>query len=316
MLTEPVLPQIPDSLRKLYPFRTRTFAVDGQKMSFVDEGAPDAPALVLLHGNPTWSFLYRKSISKLAERFRVIAPDHVGFGLSDKPSDPAYHTLERHIANLTALIDALELEKITLVLHDWGGPIGLGYATAHHENISRMLLMNTWGAPPPPGTKLKLPLALRILRSNLGEWLVRKFNVMVKRGIPSASERPIPAEVMAGYELPFAEPSSRTAMTAWERMIPLKPGDAACAKLAEIAAGLNGIQARVEILWGAKDPVFRSKLPAYMLRDRFPNSAEPVFLENASHFVPEDAPEQITDKLLEIFKPKPVKPQQTFNILP
>jgi cis-3-alkyl-4-acyloxetan-2-one decarboxylase len=316
MLTEPILPQIPDSLRKLYPFRTRTFAIDGQKISFVDEGAAEAPALVLLHGNPTWSFLYRKSISKLAERFRVIAPDHVGFGLSDKPVDPGYHTLERHVANLTALIEALKLEKITFTLHDWGGPIGLGYATAHPENVARILLMNTWGAPPPPGTKLKLPLPLRILRSKLGEWLVRKFNVMVKRGIPSASYRPISPEVMAGYELPFADPGSRTAMTAFERMIPLKPGDAAYGKLAEIAAGLKNIQGRVEILWGARDPVFRSKLPAYMLRDRFPNSAEPLFLENASHFVPEDAPEQITDKLLEIFKPKPVKPQQTFNILP
>jgi haloalkane dehalogenase len=316
MLTEPTLPQIPDSLRKLYPFRTRTFAFDGQKISFVDEGAASAPALVLLHGNPTWSFLYRKSISKLAERFRVIAPDHVGFGLSDKPTDPGYHTLERHVANVTALIDALKLEKVTFALHDWGGPIGLGYAAAHPGNVSRILLMNTWGDPPPPGTEFKLPLALRILRSSLGEWLVRNFNVMVKRGIPSASARPIPAEVMAGYVLPFAEPSSRTAMTAFERMIPLKPGDAAYAKLAEIRDGLNGIHARVEILWGARDPVFRTKLPAYMLRDRFPNSAEPVFLENASHFVPEDAPEQITDKLLEIFKPKPVKPQQTFNILP
>jgi pimeloyl-ACP methyl ester carboxylesterase len=120
---------------------------------------------------------------------------------------------------------------------------------------------------------------------------------------------------MAGYELPFTDPSSRTAMTAFERMIPLKPGDAAYARLAEISAGLKSIHARVEILWGARDPVFRSKLPAYMLRDRFPNSAEPVFLEGASHFVPEDAPEQITDKLLDIFKPKPIKPQQMFNIL-
>ena len=315
MLTEPSLPQIPESLRKLYPFRTRNLTVDGQKLSFVDEGAASAPALVLVHGNPTWSFLYRKSISKLAERFRVIAPDHVGFGLSDKPADPRYHTLDRQIANLNALIEALNLKKITFALHDWGGPIGLGYATSHPDNVSRILLMNTWAAPPPPGTNFKLPFALRVLRSNAGEWLVRNFNVMVKRGIPSASARPIPPEVMAGYELPFTDATSRAAMTAFERMIPLRPGDAAYSKLAEIAAGLKNVHARVEILWGARDPVFRSKLPAYMLRDSFPNSAEPIFLENASHFVPEDAPEQITDKLLEIFRPKPVKPQQTFNIL-
>jgi cis-3-alkyl-4-acyloxetan-2-one decarboxylase len=313
MLSEPVLPSIPESLRKSYPFRTRTLRVEGQSMSFVDEGSANAPALVLLHGNPTWSFLYRKTITKVAERFRVIAPDHIGFGLSDKPQDPRYHTLERHIANLTALIQALKLEKVTFAMHDWGGPIGLGYATAHPENIERLLLINTWAGL--PGPEFRLPMGLRLIRGGLGDFLVGKMNAMVTRGIPAGTVHKLSPEVMQAYELPFADPRSRTAMTAFARMVPLKPSDAAAPKMTEIAERLKNIQARVEILWGARDPVFSSKLTAYVLRDAFPNAAEPVFLPDASHFVPEDAAEQITDKLLDIFKPKPVKPQQAFNIL-
>ncbi|MGH9557100.1 MAG: alpha/beta fold hydrolase, partial [Terriglobales bacterium] len=95
--------QLPAWLRELYPFRTAGIQVDGGRMSYVDEGAPDAPPIVLLHGNPTWSFLYRAIIPKLSARYRVIAPDHIGFGLSDKPADPAWYTLERHISNFTSL---------------------------------------------------------------------------------------------------------------------------------------------------------------------------------------------------------------------
>lgn len=313
MLTDATIPQIPESLRKLYPFRTRSLSVEGQKMSFVDEGAPDAPALLMLHGNPTWSFLYRKTIPKAAERFRVIAPDYVGFGLSDKPRTPGYHTLERHIANLTALIDALKLQKITFVMHDWGGPIGLGYATAHPENVQRLLMINTWAFV--PDASFQLPLGLRLIRGPLGDLLIDKLNAMVTRGIPGGTRHKLPREVLAGYELPFANPQDRAAMTAFVRMIPLKGTDFEAPKMTEIAAGLRKISAPAEILWGARDPVFRSKLTAYMLRDSFANAGEPIFLPEASHFVPEDAAEQITDKLLDIFKPKSPKPQQTFNIL-
>lgn len=315
MLTEACLPQIPDALRKLYPFRTRKLRVGGQAMSFVDEGSPSAPPLLLLHGNPTWSFLYRVSIPKLAERFHVIAPDHIGFGLSDKPRDPAYHSLERHIGNFTALVEALELKALTVVMHDWGGPIGLGYVTRNPQNIVRLLLINTWAFPPAPGTELHLPFSLRLLRSSIGEVLIRRFNAMVTRGIPAATARSLPPEVLAGYKFPFPDAHSRFAMGAFARMIPLKPADASHAAMEQIALGLKNVNARVEILWGVRDPIFRNKLAAYLLRDAFPNAADPVFLRNASHFVPEDAPEQITDKILEIFKPKPVKAPQPFNII-
>ncbi len=313
MLTEPVIPKIPDSLRKLYPFRTRTLKVDGQTMSFVDEGAAEAPALVLLHGNPTWSFLYRKTIPKVAERFRVVAPDHVGFGLSGKPRTSGYHTLERHIANLTALLEALKLRDITFAMHDWGGPIGLGYATANPATVKRLLLINTWAFLPDPS--FRLPLALRLLRGPAGEILIRNMNVLVQRGIPAGTRHSLSPEVMNGYEYPFQDAKDRLAMIEFPRMIPFKPTDPAAPKMMQISAGLRQIEAPVDILWGALDPVFRSKLTPYMLRDSFPNAAEPTFLKDASHFLPEDAAEQVTDKLLEIFKPKPSKPQQLFNII-
>ncbi|HWR36880.1 MAG TPA: alpha/beta fold hydrolase [Clostridia bacterium] len=315
MLSEASLPQLPDWLRRLYPFQTRTLRLDGQALSFIDEGPRTAPVVVLLHGNPTWSFLYRKLIPKLAERFRVIAPDHIGFGLSDKPATPGYHSIERHAANLSALIESTGAKNVTLVLHDWGGPIGLAYATRNAANVSRMMLINTWAFPPPTDKQPRLPWFLRAMRGASGELLVGRLNMMVSPGIQWATRRKLASDVIDGYKFPFRDAATRSAMLAFARMIPLRPGDAEFRGMEQIADGLKNISARTDIFWGALDPVFRSKVTAYMLRDALPKATDPHFLAEASHFVPEDAPEKISDKLLEIFLPQPEKPVPLFNIL-
>lgn len=293
-----ITPALPAWLREMYPLQTRSLEVGGQRMSFVEEGLPGGPTIVLLHGNPTWSFLYRNIIPRLSGRYRVIAPDHVGFGLSDKPSDPAYYTLERHIANFTELMHALQLKNVTLVLHDWGGPIGLGYAVTEPQNIARLMLMNTW-AFVPQSPKFRLPLGLRLARRRgLGDLLVSRLNLFVTRGLRLGTHRPIPGAVMKAYKFPFPTAASRAGVLAFPRMVPLREADPAYTRMVEIQAGLKNITAPVDILWGLRDPVF-SRLPAYLLRDAFKNSSEPVFLPDASHFLQEDRPDAVAAKILE-----------------
>lgn len=303
-------PPLPQWLREMYPFQTRAIDLDGLRLSFVDEGPAGAPPVVLLHGNPAWSFLYRNIIPRLSARYRVIAPDHIGFGLSDKPRDPAYYTLDRHIQNFTALVRALDLKDLTLVLHDWGGPIGLGHAVGDPGNIARLVLMNTWAFVPP--ANYRLPRALRLARGPLGEFLVARMNLFVTRGLRMGTCRPVPGAVMDAYKFPFPDAASRAGVLAFPRMIPLREGDAAYARMLEVQNGLKSITAPVQILWGLRDPVL-TRLPAYLLRDAFKNSSEPVFLRHASHFIQEDAPEAVAAKILE---EKKASSGVTLKILP
>ncbi len=281
----------------MYPFRTAGVPVQGGRMSYVDEGAGDAPPIVLVHGNPTWSFLYRGIIPKLAARYRVIAPDHIGFGLSDKSADPSWYTLERHIENFTALVESLELKKVTLVLHDWGGPIGLGYTVSHPENIARLVLMNTWASVPQTPNPPALHWGLRISRGALGPFTVQRLNLFVELALRTAVERKLTPREFDAYRFPFPNAASRAGVLAFPRMIPLRESDAAWRTMSAIEAGLAKITAPADILWGKRDPVFNG-LYAYLLRDRLKNAREPVFLENASHFLPEDAPDAIAERIL------------------
>ena len=127
-------------IRHLYPFASHYFDTGGRRMHYVDEGA--GPAVVMLHGNPTWSFYYRELITALRDSYRVIAPDHIGCGLSDKPQDYPY-TLATHIENLERLLDHLGLDDITLAMHDWGGAIGCGFAVRHPQRVGRLIVLNT-----------------------------------------------------------------------------------------------------------------------------------------------------------------------------
>jgi haloalkane dehalogenase len=128
-----------------FPFDSRTIEIDGLQMAYVDEGPSDAPVVLMVHGMPTWSYLYRHMISSFCEAgFRCIAPDHIGFGRSDKPIDPDWYSIARHTANLSKLITELNLSNITLVVQDWGGPIGLAQYAAFPERFSRLVIMNTW----------------------------------------------------------------------------------------------------------------------------------------------------------------------------
>ncbi len=289
-------PELPGWLRDLYPFRTRSIKVDGCRMSLVEEGAQVAPPLLLLHGNPGWSFTFRKLIPEVKARYRVIAPDMIGFGLSHQPSDPRYHTVSRHTANLAAMVEELGLRNLTLLLHDWGGPIGLAWAAAHPENVARIVLTNTWAFPMPNPATLRLPRGVRMANhGGWGELLDRVMNLSITSALAHGT-RTAQDLVVEAYKYPAHNPAGRLAPRAFWRM--LLPGSPAMAELERIQVGLSRITAPVDIVWGAQDRML-SRLPAYQLRDALANAHAPLFVNQASHYVAEDAPETLVAKLLE-----------------
>lgn len=316
MLNDARLPDIPEWLRELYPFRTRSFQAGQYCMNFVDEGPADAPALVLLHGSPTWSFLFRKLIGQGMTERRIIAPDHVGFGLSDKPPDIGYHTLEQHVRNLTALLDALELRDITLVAHGWGGPIGLGYAVRHSANIARMVLCSTWALPAADPASVKLPLRMRIAKAGrLGAFLDSVLNLYVAAAVSALTIRQPSDWTVEGYKYPFPNMASRAATWAFLRKY-LEISEQDRATMRATFAALGNIIAPVDILVGESDPLV-TKLSTFQLRDALPNAHAPVFVADASHFLPEDAPDVLRDVVLRepSSKPESSNPASLFKIL-
>lgn len=314
MLTNARQPDLPEWLHESYPFQTRFGDMGQYRMSFVDEGPADAPPLLLLHGNPTWSFLFRDLIRQASSRFRVIAPDLIGFGLSDKPRDPGYHTLVRHIENLTSLIDDLTLKNLTVVAHGWGGPISLGYAVAHPENIARLVLCNTWALPVANTARIKLPLALRLSNSGrIGRFLDSVLSLSMASAISSRAYRKPSDWTIEGYNYPFPDMSSRVAISAFTRMF-FDSANPAHETMNRIYEGLKNVSAPADLLHGELDPVL-TKLAAYLLRDALRNAREPVFAPQASHFLPEDNPGLLADTVLREAQPVEGKSETLFNIL-
>ncbi|SKA07111.1 haloalkane dehalogenase [Trichlorobacter thiogenes] len=274
-------------LIKHYPFSSNYLDLNGLKYHYLDEG--QGPTVVMLHGNPSWSFYYRNLVRELSNRFRCIVPDHIGCGLSDKPGDDRYdYTLPQRVDDLEQLLDNLQLnEKITLVVHDWGGMIGMAYAVRHPERISRLVILNT-GAFPLPKAK-PFPLGLRICRDTwLGTLLVRGFNAF-SRGAAwvGCKEHPMSAELRALYELPYDSWQNRIATLRFVQDIPLQPGDRNYDLICEVADGINQFAALpMLICWGELDFVFDCHFLAEWKR-RFP-AAELHSYPKAGHYILED----------------------------
>ncbi len=278
------------TFRALYPFTSHTFDLGGARMHYLDEGPRDAPPVVMVHGNPTWSFYYRTLIPELSKTHRVIVPDHVGCGLSDKPQDYPY-TLEQHIQNLERLLLALGLQQITLVLHDWGGGIGMGFATRHPELAARFVVFNTSAFYAPA-----VPFVLKLARSRgLGELLVRGLNLFSLSALMlgTSQRRRFTPGVRDGYLAPYASWRDRIAVYRFVQDIPLNAQHPTRATVDAIDSRLHLFaQHPMLILWGADDFVFTAKTFLAGWRARFP-SAKVHILENAGHYVVEDAHERI-----------------------
>jgi haloalkane dehalogenase len=279
-----------ETFEGLFPFTPHYYSHQGIDIHFVDEGSGEP--VVMVHGDPTWGFLYRNFVPPLSKRFRCIVPDHMGMGKSSIPRERSLYRLEQHRANLEALLLRLALRDITLVLHDWGGPVGLGFATRHPERIKRLVLMNTWAfAPWPCGP---FPRLLEIIRSERGEAFVLRKNGYLEPallGTTYHSEK-LTNAVMEAYRAPFSTPESRLAMLYWSRDIAVLESDVSYAEMKRIEDGLSLFQEMpVLLVWGMLDPV----IPVAVLRrwqQLYPHATTHE-LEDASHFLQEDAPERI-----------------------
>jgi pimeloyl-ACP methyl ester carboxylesterase len=279
-----------------YPFASRWLDLDGVRCHYLDEGPRDAPAVVMLHGNPTWSFYYRTLIPALSRRHRVVVPDHVGCGLSDKPQDYPYR-LEQHVRNVETLVGALGLGRLTLVLHDWGGPIGMGYAVRHPDAVARFVVFNTAAFHLP-----RLPLRITMCRWPLvGPLAIRGANGFARLALRWAvvhRERITPA-VRAGYLAPYDGWANRVAVLRFVQDIPLEHTHPSRAVVDRIEAGLEGLRGHpMLIVWGAKDFCFTVRDALAGWRTRFPQ-AEVCVIDDAGHYVVEDAHERIGPRLAE-----------------
>jgi haloalkane dehalogenase len=302
------LTPLPDWLdRDAYPFQPRTFATAEGRMSYVDEGS--GPPVVLVHGTPTWSFLWRDLIRRLAAAgHRVIAPDHLGFGLSDKPADAAYRP-EDHARRLRALLDALDVRGATFVVHDFGGPIGLSAALGPAgaldgpDGIARLVLLNTWGWGL-TGDR-KLAVLGRLGASALGRLLCLRYNAEPRWLIPAvfAKRQRLTPAAHRQYIAPFPDPDSRQGPWAlaqallgeapwYERL-----WDGLQARRAELA------RVPALLVWGMRDPVFG---PAYLARWRglLPH-AHGAEVADSGHFVQEEAPDVVVERVLDFLSRRP-----------
>lgn len=275
-----------------YPFKNNYFDLNGLKYHYLDEGKGDP--VVMLHGNPSWSFYYRNLVRELRGGYRLIVPDHIGCGLSDKPADSQYsYTLEQRVDDLDALLQSLKLKKkITLVVHDWGGMIGMAWATRYPEKVARLVVLNT-AAFHLPATK-KFPLALKICRdTQLGTFLVQGFNLFARGAAWVGCKRnPMSAELRKIYCSPYDNWQHRIATLRFVQDIPLQPGDVGYDLIEQVDAGLTKfVDVPMCICWGEKDFVFDRNFLAEW-KTRFPK-AEVHSFADCGHYILEDARKEV-----------------------
>ncbi len=282
-----------ETFRRAYPFESHYHTVGDHKLHYVDEG--EGAPVVMLHGNPTWSFYYRRLASALKGQCRVIVPDHMGCGFSDKPQNYNY-TLEAHISNMENLLDGLDLENITLVVHDWGGAIGLGYAVRHPEKIGKIVILNTSAFYSPV-----IPFRISLCRLPLfGALAVRGLNIFARAALTMAvhDRGRMTPEVKEAYLMPYDSWANRIAIHRFVQDIPHFPDDASYAVLKEIEEKLPALKEKpILIQWGGLDWCFdRTFLDGW--RECFPRADVDVY-DDAAHYVLEDAHERIIPRVRE-----------------
>ncbi len=291
--------------RELYPFEGRYLDINGHRLHTLDEGT--GSSVVMVHGNPSWSFYYRNLAMALRKNHRVIVPDHIGCGYSDKPPLADYpYTLERRVEDFSRAMEELDPgADITLVVHDWGGMIGLAWAVEHADRVKRIVLLNT-SAFPLPSTK-KMPWTLSLVRNTkVGEWLVLGLNAFSRGATRMAvTRRPMSAEIRKAYCAPYDSVANRIATLRFVQDIPLKPSDPSWEIVEETAGKLDRFNdTPVLVCWGAKDFVFDDHFLAEWRR-RWPHAVVHRF-EDCGHYILEDAADEVVARVRDFIGTHPV----------
>jgi haloalkane dehalogenase len=264
---------------------------DGLRMHYLDEGEGDP--VLCLHGEPTWSFLYRKMIPGLTGVARVIAPDYFGFGRSDKPEDAGWYAFDRHCASIRRLVEQLDLRRVTVVVQDWGGPIGLRLAVEQPERVARLVILNTGlgGGRPPSEAWLRFR---EVVRAAAGDFQAGRL-------IRTAAARGLADDVVAAYDAPFPTAESKAGVLAFPEQVPTEPEHPNTAPLMAIRDALASWEKPTLVLFGDSDPIFRPEVADAIAR-WIPGALPAELVANAGHFVQEDAGEEVAARIVEFLR--------------
>jgi haloalkane dehalogenase len=274
-----------------YPFAPHYLDLDGLRLHYLDEG--EGVPVLCLHGEPTWSFLYRKMIPTLARSARVIAPDYLGFGRSDKPTDVGWYTFDRHCGAIARLVEDLDLTRLTVVVQDWGGPIGLRLAVEQPQRVARLVILNTGvgGGRPPSETWLRFR---DLVRGAGGEFQPGRL-------IRTSAVRGLADEVVAAYDAPFPTPESKAGALAFPELVPTEPEHPNTVPLAAIRDALKSWDKPALVLFGDSDPIFAPEVAEAISR-LIPGALPAEMVRNAGHFVQEDAGEEVAERIVEFIR--------------
>jgi haloalkane dehalogenase len=259
---------------------------DGLRMHYLDEGAGDP--VLLLHGEPTWSFLYRKLIPRLAAGARAVVPDYFGFGRSDKPTDIGWYSYDGHFESLVRLVEQLDLRNATVVVQDWGGPLGLRLAVEHPDRFARLVVMNT---------------GIFAGRAPSEEWLrfrafVRRLGGELRPGqlVRLSSVAGVADEVVAAYDAPFPTPESKAGVLAFPELVPTEPDHPSAAAMLAVRDALRRWEKPALVLFSDSDPIF-SPAVGERFAQLIPGALPAETVTGAGHFLQEDAGERIAERI-------------------
>ena len=274
-----------------YDFEPHYADVDGLRLHYVDEGH-GAP-IVCFHGEPSWAYLYRKLVSPLtAGGHRVICPDYAGFGRSDKPTEQDWYSYDRHVDLVSALLAGLELNDATVVVQDWGGPIGLRWAVENEQRVGRLVILNTGLFT---GRVSKGFLAWQ-------DFARRNPDLPVGFVVQGATATELPDDVVAAYEAPFPTPESKAGAAVFPLLVPTSEEDAGAQEMRAVSDALGRWEKPALVAFSDSDPVFPYPRAGEVFADLIPGAGEQVRIEGGAHFLQEDRGEQIAERVLEFMR--------------